>query len=165
MNHSPIDKCIHFLNHFGMTVDDLSESALAELESKLVADLAMVRRVLALLREMRSGGPAAANPPQVARVPVSNPNPSKSDAECIRDALLALPGDTFRPDELRATMRNEGREPNSARMRIMLAKLVREGGIEVVELGRGRKGSLYRRLISPPAEAIPAPDESIKSGE
>ncbi len=149
-----------------MTVDDLSEGTLSELEAKLVADLGMVRRVLALLRELRAGTPAQATASQSRMSPSTAPptsKPSKPHAESIRDALLALPGETFRPEAFRVTLRKEGSNPSSARMRILLSKLVRQGVIEVAELGKGRSGSLYRRLITRPEESISGVNGPIQS--
>ncbi len=137
-----------------MTMTDLTPDALAQLEAKLMADLEVVRRVRALLAEHGAGsGPVgaagSASPPPQAALPETPGAPPKSREAKIADALAALPGETFRPDAFRRALSKERLTPDNSGLRTMLTQLIRSGEIAVESVGKGRAGSLYRRLKTP----------------
>lgn len=161
-----------------MNVSNLSPDALDRLEAKLLADLEVVRRTRALMREhgISSGVPAAgpaipasvAAPPPVAPgapVPAAPPvQPRKPYDEILLDCLAQMP-DTFVPQDFRrAVYKATQNHPRSEEAKVFLNRMIRQGKVAVAEARTGRNGSLYRRLVpraapvEPSAPASPASD-------
>lgn len=164
-----------------MTVNDLSPEALERLEAKLVADLEMVRRVRALLLEHRdalgiqaaapgvpssmapvAAAPAVAMPP----MPPTPQAPSKSMEEMMEECLLEMPTSGFRLNQLNTALGKRLRNyPTSGLVQRYLKPLMRKGQVIVLEVGKGRAGSLYQSLIPrPKVEALPG-DSAPQTGE
>ncbi len=153
-----------------MTASDLSPGSLAQLEAKLVADLAMVRRVRALLEEHQGlGSQGASTAAEALTAPaqvMEPPAPQKSESERLNEALEALPaGETFGTKDVRRALSKQGWQPKESRMRLIMNKLLRTGAIAVVTAGIGRGGSSYRRRLSAPAPegSTLAPQDSAPS--
>ncbi len=141
-----------------MTVSDLTPDALARLEAKLEADLEMVRRVRALLEEHRGalGQGAGAAPPVVApaQVPpalvIGGVSPRKSTNERLAAALLEMPPEGFRTDDLRRRARKQGVNPDDALLKTFLNQMLRQGKVRVLQVRKGRGGSTYISTIPKP---------------
>lgn len=150
---------------FLMNISDLNPDALAGLEAKLVADLAMVRRVRALLEEHRAalgGGvaqPAAGQAPPLAVVSPSPqaaaifssepPRNVKSFDERALEALAQLPQTGFRTDDLRQKLTFKGNGPDDASLKNFLLRMMRQGKVEVERKRTGRGGSIYSHTLPP----------------
>ncbi len=157
-----------------MTVADLTPDALARLESKLIADLEMVRKVRALLTEhlpmlnnAAAGGSAAAAP---ASTPASTPIPQPSEPavkrkpydEVLLDCLLAMPEQGFAPkDFARAVYKVTNILPGTSTVKTFLNRMIRQGKATVAEARTGRNGSLYRCTVSQPVSADQSNSSSV----
>ena len=161
-----------------MTVNDLSPEALERLEAKLVADLDMVRKVRALLLEHREAlglqaTPAATVPPPPppalapSPTPVAIPlAPQRSHEEILTECLLEMPEAGFRLQQLYTALSKRLRNyPDSRHVQQSLKPFMRKGQVVVLEVGKGRAGSLYQcTLPRPNPEALSA-DSAPLSGE
>lgn len=149
-----------------MNLSDLSPDALAQLEARLMEDVQVVRRMRGLMEEYRHRlvTVAAAVPvpvPATASAPVAPAPPRKPLEEVLLEALHAMPAAGFRFDDIRRRLRKEGYQPNDARLKNWMNRMVREGKVVVQEKKSGRGGSIYRGTVSRPPggeSTPPAPE-------
>ncbi len=148
-----------------MNLSDLSPDALAKLEAKLLADVAVVRRMRVLMEEHQgllrgnSGGPAApiasvAAPvggvpagSAVSLLPAVPAAPRKSFDELGWECVQGLPEAGFVMDDLRKKLRTPSWNPSDASLKTLVNRLIRQGKVVVHELKRGRGGSTYRCTV------------------
>lgn len=146
--------------HSGMTAADLTPDALARLETKLMADLDMVRKVRALLEEhqMTPAVPVAAPAPipvapVAAAVEVAPKVPARPLEEVLLEGLTAMAGRPFAPQDFREKVKElTNQRPGDKEVKTFLARMIRKGSVVVHEERKGRPGHLYRSLL-PAAES------------
>jgi len=161
-----------------MTLADLNQDALAELEAKLARDLEMVRAVRALLAEHQSGtSPAAPLAPQeAAQAPAPAPapppphpsrNPGRPIEEILLDALATLPREGFFIEDLKEAGRkvSGGYSPDSDSVKSFLRQGARKGLVVVADIRSGRRGSLYTHTLTRPETPETPPVSSETSAE
>lgn len=140
-----------------MSISDLSDDSLVELENKLIADLAMVRRVRALLAEHR-GLPAAsrttATPSAPMPVEPAPPRPPvKSHEEVLMEALPLMPESGFKLKALRGAVAVSKVYPRSEELKRFIRRAISAGKVVVLSCGTGRLGSTYRCTMPKPQSA------------
>lgn len=156
-----------------MTLADLNQDALAELEAKLARDLEMVRAVRALLAEHQGGTSAAAAPapPEAAQAsapvpPPPHPSlyPTRPIDEILLDALATLPREGFFIEDLKEAGKkvSGGYSPDSDSVKAFLRQGARKGLVVVADIRPGRRGSLYTHTLTRPEtpEAPPVSPET-----
>ncbi len=161
-----------------MNVSDLTPNALAELETKLIADLEMVRKVRILLEEHRSmagSGKTPATPPtrQTPGAQLETAKPlfeprraSRPIEEIALEGLAGMADRTFSPDDFRQIVKKAtGQYPESQWVRGFLSRMVRQNKAVVHEFRKGRRGCLYRSLLPPPTPAEDTPPPSMDQPE
>jgi len=154
-----------------MTLADLNQDALAELEAKLARDLEMVRAVRALLAEHQNGtSPAAAPaPPEAAQAPAPVPvpppphpsrYPTRPIDEILLDALATLPREGFFIEDLKEAGKkvSGGYSPDSDSVKAFLRQGARKGLVVVADIRPGRRGSLYTHTLTRPESPDAPPD-------
>ncbi|MCC6881951.1 MAG: hypothetical protein IT576_07360 [Verrucomicrobiales bacterium] len=152
-------------SYSGMTVADLTPDALARLETKLMADLDMVRKVRALLEEhqMTPSVPGAAPTP----IPVAPPVPvaeilpkvpARPREEVMLEGLAAMAGRAFAPQDFKMKVKElTKQQPGDKEVKTFLTRMIRKGSVVVHEERKGRPGHLYRSLL-PAAESAATTD-------
>ena len=128
-----------------MSINDLSPTALKELEAKLEADLVLVRKVLALLEDHARG---TEKPTRLAAEPVAAPPPPRypHPEEDVPAVVAQMTGTIRQQDVEEKLMEDRGVYFSAPEVRKVLNALVRRGVLAVVEARTGRSGSVYRKL-------------------
>jgi hypothetical protein len=152
-------------SYSGMNAADLTPDALAKLETKLMADLDMVRKVRALLEEhqMTPAVPVAAPAP----IPVAPPMPvaevlpqvpARPREEVLMEGLMAMVGRPFAPQDFKVKVKElTQHRPGDKEVKTFLIRMIRKGSVVVHEERKGRPGHLYRSLL-PAAESAHTTD-------
>lgn len=151
-------------SYSSMTVADLNPDALAKLETKLMADLDLVRKVRALLVEHQlplSGSPTApVAVPVSALTPVAEEIPrvpSRPREEMLMESLEAMAGRPFAPQDFTHKVKElTSRWPGDKEVKAFLNRMIRRGKVVVHQERKGRPGHLYRSLLPVPEPAAPA---------
>lgn len=147
-------------SYSGMTAADLNPDALAKLETKLMADLDLVRKVRALLEEhqMTPSVPVAVPAPIPATpaaalakmLPKISARPLE---EVLMVGLAAMAGRPFAPQDFREKVKElTNQRPGDKEVKTFLTRMIRKGSVVVHEERKGRPGHLYRSLL-PAAES------------
>jgi hypothetical protein len=143
-----------------MTAADLTPDALAKLETKLMADLDLVRKVRALLEEhqMTPAVPLAAPgsitvAPPVPVAEVLPQVPARPREEVLMEGLMATVGRPFAPQDFKVKVKELTQHlPGDKEVKTFLTRMIRKGSVVVHEERKGRPGHLYRSLL-PSAES------------
>lgn len=152
-------------SYSGMTAADLTPDALARLETKLMADLDMVRKVRALLEEHRMTPavplvtPASITvAPPVLLAEVLTQVPARPREEVLMEGLAAMAGRPFAPQDFREKVKELTQQrPGDKEVKTFLTRMIRKGSVVVHEERKGRPGHLYRSLL-PAAESAHTTD-------
>ncbi|MDP1587152.1 MAG: hypothetical protein Q8M07_05385, partial [Prosthecobacter sp.] len=142
-------------SYSGMTAADLTPDALARLETKLMADLDMVRKVRALLEEHQMtpavplGAPASITvTPPVPVAEVLPQVPARPREEVLMEGLMATVGRPFAPQDFREKVKElTQHRPGDKEVKTFLTRMIRKGSVVVHEERKGRPGHLYRSLL------------------
>jgi transcription initiation factor IIE alpha subunit len=128
-----------------MSINDLSPTALKELEAKLEVDLVLVRKVLALLEDHARVAVVPTLP--AAELVAATPPPRYPHPEEDVPAVVAQMTGTIRLQDVEEKlMEDRGVCFSAPEVRKVLNALVRRGVLAVVEARTGRSGSVYRKL-------------------
>jgi hypothetical protein len=152
-------------SYSGMTAADLTPDALAKLETKLMADLDIVRKVRALLVEhlMTPAVPVTAPAPIPVAPPVPVADilpkvPARPREEVLMEGLMATVGRPFAPQDFKMKVKElTQHRPGDKEVKAFLTRMIRKGSVVVHEERKGRPGHLYRSLL-PAAESAAITD-------